>query len=211
MATTICNTAKNNYIAAKITMTNATDAYQPCSTSNPSEYPTPDQTLQPIPDPVAQRKMIADALQTKFNDQVALYTSLLSSTNALIAATQPLKDYKSILTSQLNTNNKQNQILQEQVTSGSNTINQVNSKVPELVRNGPFGSTNLQKGVTYAFLTLYSLFFISLSAVLYLQFKNTVSPSLLITGIVIMLGGAAAGAYFCVMSTGYGLGVQPAL
>ena len=209
MATTICNTAKNNYIAAKITMTNATDAYQPCSTSNPSEYPAPDQILQPIPDPVAQRKTIANALQTKFNDQVALYTSLLSSTNALIAATQPLKDYKSILTSQLNANNKQNQILQEQVTTGSNTINQVNSEVPELASNGPFGSINLQNGVTYTFLTLYSLFFMSLSAVLYLQFKNTVSFSVLIPGIGIMLGGATIGGYYSVMSTGYGLGVQP--
>jgi hypothetical protein len=202
-----CTIARNNYTAAKITMANTTSAYETCSKENPSQYPAPDQILQPIPDPVAQRKTIADALQTKFNDQVALYTSLLSSTNALIAATQPLKDYKSILTSQLNANNQQNQILQEQVTTGSNSINQINTQLPDLSNNGPFGATNLQNGVGYSFLTFYSLFFLSLSAVLYLKFKNTVSPSLLITGIIIMVGGAAAGAYFCAVSKDYGLGL----
>jgi len=207
MESDACNTAKNNYIAAKITMTNATSAYQTCSAQNPSQYVAPDQTLQPVPDPVAQRKTIADTLQTQFNDQVALYTSLLSSTKALIAATQPLKDYKSILTNQLNATNQQNQTMQEQLTTGSNTINQVNSQVPELVSNGPFGAANLQNGVAYSFLTLYSLFFLSLSVVVYLQFKNIISPSLLIIGIIIMLGGAATGAYFCAVSKEYGLGL----
>jgi len=207
MPTTTCNTAKNNYVAAKITMTNATSAYQTCSAQNPSQYSAPDQILQPVPDPVAQRKTIADALQVKFNDQVALYTSLLTSTKALIAATQPLKDYKSILTNQLNATNQQNQTLQEQLTTGSNVINQVNSQVPELSNHGPFGATNIQNGVAYTFLTFYSLFFLSLSTVLYLQFKNTISPSLLITGIIIMVGCAATGAYFCAISETYGLGL----
>ena len=202
-----CTIAKNNYVAAKITMTNATSAYQTCSEQNPSQYSAPDKTLQPIPDPVAQRKTIADTLQTRFNDQLALYTSLLTSTKVLIAATQPLKDYKSILTNQLNATNQQNQTLQEQLTTGSNIINQVNSQVPELSNHGPFGATNIQNGVAYTFLTLYSLFFLSLSAVLYLRFKNTISPSLLITGIIIMLGGAATGAYFCAISETYGLGL----
>ena len=209
MATSICTTAQNNYTAAKITMQNATATYQTCSTQNPSQYSAPDQILQPIPDPVVQRTTIANTLQTQFNDQVALYTSLLSSTKALIAATQPLTDYKSILTNQLNATNQQNQILLQQITTGANTINQVNTQVPELVSNGPFGSTNLQSGITYTFLSFYSLFFISLSAVLYLRFKNTVSLYLLITGIIIMIACAAVAAFMCVMSTGYGLGLQP--
>ena len=202
-----CTIAKNNYVAAKITMTNATSAYQTCSATNSSQYPAPDQILQPVPDPVTQRKTIADTLQTQFNDQVALYTSLLTSTKALIAATQPLKDYKSILTNQLNANNKQNQTLEQQITTGSNTINQVNSQIPELSNNGPFGATNLQDGVAYGFLTFYSLFFLSLSAVLYLRFKNTISPAILIIGILIMLGGATTGAYYCAISKDYGLGL----
>jgi len=202
-----CTIAKNNYTAAKITMANTTSAYETCSKENPSQYPAPDQILQPIPDPVTQRKTIANTLQTKFNDQVALYTSLLSSTKALIAATQPLNDYKTILTNQLESTNKENTSLLQKIQTYSNIINQTSNSIPELSNTGPFGATNLQNGVGYSFLTFYSLFFISLSAVLYLQLKNTVSLSLLITGIILMLGGAAAGAYFCAVSKDYGLGL----
>jgi hypothetical protein len=202
-----CTIAKNNYTAAKITMANTTSAYETCSKENPSQYPAPDQILQPIPDPVTQRKTIANTLQTKFNDQVALYTSLLSSTKALIAATQPLNDYKTILTNQLESTNKENTSLLQKIQTYSNVINQTSSSIPELSNRGPFGATNLQNGVAYSFLSLYSLFFISLSAVLYLQFKNTVSPYLLITGIVLMIVLAAMGAYFCAISKYYGLGL----
>ena len=195
MATTICTTAQNNYTAAKITMQNATAAYQTCSTQNPSQYSAPDQILQPVPDPVVQRTAIANTLQTQFNDQVALYTSLIASTKALIAATQPLKDYKSILTNQLNTTNQQNETLQQQITTGTNTFNQVNSNVPELSNTGPFGTANLRSGVLGSFLFFNSLFYIVLSAVLYLRYKNSISPGILYSGIaaLILLGGVGGG------------------
>ena len=204
-----CTTYSGAYTQAITNTTTATNNYEQCKTDQPSVYNTNPitQTLQSVVDPVVQRKTIANALQTKFNDQVALYTSLLSSTKALIAATQPLNDYKTILTNQLESTNKENTSLLQKIQTYSNVINQTSNSIPELSNTGPFGATNLQNGVGYSFLTFYSLFFISLSAVLYLQFKNTISPSLLITGIVLMLGGAAAGAYFCAISKDYGLGL----
>jgi len=204
-----CTTYSGAYTQAITNITTATNNYEQCKTDQPSVYNTNPitQTLQSIVDPVTQRKTIANALQTKFNDQVALYTSLLSSTKALIAATQPLNDYKTILTNQLESTNKENTSLLQKIQTYSNVINQTSNSIPELSNTGPFGATNLQNGIGYSFLTFYSLFFISLSAVLYLQLKNTVSPSLLITGIVLMVGGAAAGAYFCAISKDYGLGL----
>ena len=103
-----CTTYSGAYTQAITNTTTATNNYEQCKTDQPSVYNTNPitQTLQSIVDPVVQRKTIANALQTKFNDQVALYTSLLSSTKALIAATQPLNDYKTILTNQLESTNK---------------------------------------------------------------------------------------------------------
>ena len=118
---------------------------------------------------------------------------MLATTKALVVATEPLKTYKDILQSQLTNNMNQVISTKQKIASGASQINSVNSQIPELSNTGPFGTTNNRRGVGIAFLVFYSLFFLSLSAVLYLRFKESVQKSLLIIGILIMLGGAGTG------------------
>jgi len=203
---TTCDTAQNNYIAGKIAMTNAQTAYGKCIGSDPA-YSSSSYTmaLQPVVNSNTLRmNQVAPILQT-INNQSVTYSALITSTKALIAATQPLKDYKSILQNQLNATAQENQSVQQQITTNANTMTQTMASIPDLSNAGPFGTANAQSGVGYAFLSFYSVFFLLLSAVIYIKFKNSVSGSLLITGIVLLLGAAGAGAYCCAV---YGLGLQ---
>lgn len=182
-----------------------------CTAQNPGKYPIK-YVLQKtgLSDELkAQQAEVLKALNTRFSNAVANYTGMLATTKALVVATEPLKTYKSILQSQLTTNATQVDSMKQKIASGANQINSVNSQIPDLSKNGPFGSTDNRTGVGIGFLVFYSLFFLSLSAVLYLRFKESVQKSLLIMGILIMLGGAGTGAYFLSITNSYGLGMEP--
>jgi hypothetical protein len=203
---TSCDTALNDYTVAKINIDNAVSKYETCRNTN-SNLPPVDKTLQPVPNPTSQRITTVQPLLQTINNQTATYTALITSTKALIAATQPLIDYKTILQGQLDATGQQNQTLQQQIVTDANLLNQTMASIPDLSNAGPFGTANVQSGVSYAFLSFYSFFFILLSVLLYWRFKNSFPKSLLITGIVIMLLAAGAGAYFCAISSNYGLGL----
>jgi len=190
-----CTIAKNNYTAAKITMANTTSEYEKCSKENPSQYSAPDQILQPIPDPQTQRQIVADTLKSQLNEKLASYTALLTSTKALMAATQPLKNYKSILQTQLNATSQQNETLKQTITSGEQTVNASISADPQLSNTGPFGTINSRTGIIIGFLFFNSLFYILLSIVLYLRYKNSISPGVLYSGLamLILFGGIGGG------------------
>ena len=211
MATTetSCTRLYGKYIETQNDYVTATGNLQFCNRDYPNKNPI-NYSTQKVLSPSDQKKNTIDPLGQQFNDQVALYTSLVGSTKALIAATQPLKDYKSILQQQLNQTSEQNQSMQQKITTSTNIINQESAAVPDLSNAGPFGTPNLQKGVGYAFLAFYILFFILLSVFLYIQFKNSGSVALVITGIFLMLVAAGAGAYFFCISSDYGLGLADA-
>jgi len=198
-----CDTAKNEYISAKIAIANKTKAYQPCAGTDEA-YPAVDETLQPVADPKTQNINTVSPIVQSINDSTTTYTALVTSTKALLAATQPLTDYKTILQNQLNATTQHNQSLQQKITTETNSMNQTMAAIPDLSNAGPFGASNVQQGVGYAFLTFYSFFFILLSVFLYIYFKNSISSSLLITGIVLVIGLAGLIAYICAV---YGLGL----
>jgi hypothetical protein len=192
-----CDTAQNKYIAEKIAMTNAQIAYARCVGTDPA-YPTSsyNMALQPVIDPKTDRMRQVLPVVQNISNQASLYASLITSTKALIAATQPLTDYKTILQGQLNATLQQNASMEQQITTDA-AITMANLAItPDLSKGGPFGTSNVQQGVLWGFLAFYSLFFILLSVVIYLKFKNSVSSSLLITGIIVMLAAAGVGAYF---------------
>lgn len=191
-----CNTAKREYISAKITMTNKTNAYEPCAETD-ATYPAVDERLQPVPDPRTQRTNTLTPIIDAINNQNTTYTALVTSIKALISAMQPLTDYKTILQNQLASTSTNNAVIQKQIASNANSTMISMAATPDLSKGGPFGTSNVQQGVLWGFLSFYSFFFILLSAVIYLKLKNSVSMSLLIIGILILLAGAGAGAYFC--------------
>lgn len=182
-----------------------------CATQYPTKYKV-DYTLQTtgLSDALkAQQAQDLQGLKTRYNYVTANYTQMLATTKALIIATEPLRNYKDLLQRQLTANSNQVSSMQQQISSGANQINSVNSKIPELSNTGPFGSTNNRTGIGIAFLVFYSMFFLSLSVVLYLRFNASVQKALLIIGIMILLVGAGAGAYFLSIADSYGLGMAP--
>jgi hypothetical protein len=209
MANSTCSAKQGTYIQSMGAFQQAELAYKPCSTTDQTtynQYPII-QTIQPIPNP---KQILVDTraiLLSQYNTLIASYSSLLSSTKALIAATQPLQSYKSMLQSQLDASSQQMNMIQQQIATESTIITQTNATNPELSNIGPFGTSNVQTGVSAAFLTFYSIFFILISAILYLQFKNSVSSASLIIGIILLLTAAGTGAYFCAISNDYGLGL----
>jgi hypothetical protein len=216
LGTIACDANYANYTAALGGYnTNYAKFNQPlqtvCATQNPTKYKV-GYTLEKtgLSDALkAQQAKDLEGLKIRYNYVTANYTGMLATTKALIVATEPLRTYKDLLQRQLTANSNQISSMQQQISSGANQINSVNSKIPDLSNTGPFGSTNDRTGVGIAFLVFYSLFFLSLSAVLYLRFKESVQKTLLIIGILIMLGGAGAGAYFLSITNSYGLGMKP--
>ena len=216
LGTVACDANYGNYTAAIGAYTTNYAKFdqalqKTCATQNPGKYPA-EYILQKAGENDALKSQQAkdiQALQTRFSNAVANYTGMLATTKALVVATEPLKTYKDILQSQLTNNMNQVISTKQKIASGASQINSVNSQIPELSNTGPFGTTNNRRGVGIAFLVFYSLFFLSLSAVLYLRFKESVQKSLLIIGILIMLGGAGTAAYFLSITNSYGLGMQP--
>jgi len=201
-----CDSLYGDYIQKQTGFASASSTLKMCNTSYPDKYPM-NMSLQPVVTPAQQRYNTAQPLQAQFNSQVALYTSLVASTKAFIAAAQPLQTYKSILESQLNGVTTNNKNLKQQIATNTNTVNQVSVAVPQLSNIGPFGAKDLKTGVGYAFLVTYSLFFILVAIVLYIRFSQTGSKAVLIICLLIMLAAAATGAYFFAISTDYGLGL----
>jgi len=201
-----CDSLYGDYIQKQTGFTSASSTLKMCNTSDPTKYPM-NMSLQPVITPAQQRYNTAQPLQAQFNSQLTLYTSLVASTKAFIAAAQPLQTYKSILESQLNGATINNKNLQQQIATNTNTVNQVSVTVPQLSHIGPFGAKDLKTGVGYSFLVTYSLFFILVAVVLYIRFSQTGSKPVLIICLLIMLAAAATGAYFFAISTDYGLGL----
>lgn len=201
-----CDSLYGDYIQKQTGFTSASSNLKICNTSDPTKYPM-NMSLQPVITPAQQRYNTAQPLQAQFNSQLTLYTSLVASTKAFIAAAQPLQTYKSILESQLNGATTTNQNIQKQIATNTDIVNQVSVAVPQLSHIGPFGAKDLKTGVGYSFLVTYSLFFILVAIVLYIRFSQTGSKAVLIICLLIMLVAAAAGAYFFAISTDYGLGL----
>ena len=201
-----CDSLYGDYIQKQTGFASASSNLKMCNTSDPTKYPM-NMSLQPVITPAQQRYNTAQPLQAQFNSQLTLYTSLVASTKAFIAAAQPLQTYKSILESQLNGATTTNQNIQKQIATNTDIVNQVSVAVPQLSHIGPFGAKDLKTGVGYSFLVTYSLFFILVAIVLYIRFSQTGSKAVLIICLLIMLVAAAAGAYFFAISTDYGLGL----
>jgi len=199
-----CDRLQGTYVQAITAASSAVSNYTICNTNDPTIYRM-QYTVQQAVDPVIQRSNTIRPILDSINNQAATYATLITSTKALIAATQPLNNYKTILQGQLDATAQQNKTLQEQITTDANAINQGMASIPDLSNAGPFGTATMQQGVGYGFLSIYSFFFILFSVFLYLRFKKSFSGSLLITGILLLLGGAGAGAYFIAI---YGLGLQ---
>ena len=185
-----CDASKVRYDNTIKDASSALLTYASCNSADAVNYPM-EKTVQSVINPIQQRTITLVPIIESINNQNATYTALVTSTKALIAATQPLTDYKTILQGQLNTS------LQQQIASNANTTMASMALIPDLSNGGPFGTSNVQQGIMYSFLTFYSLFFILLSVVIYLKFKNSLPSSMLITGILVLLGAAGVGAYFC--------------
>jgi hypothetical protein len=206
MADPTCPTLQGNYIQQERSFSNTIDAYTPCNNADPNTYPMP-YIIEDVPDPYVQRNEAAIKLTNQFWSLAGSYHAAYFTGSALQSAALPMEAYNFILTSQLEILNAENQTIKDGIASGTNTINQINAMVPELSNTGPFGATNLKSGMAYGFLTAYGVFFISLCAVLYIRYKNTIPTSVLWIGILLLLGGACAGAYFCAVSKTFGLGL----
>jgi hypothetical protein len=197
-----CTQLQGAYVQTNAAFKTATSNYQTgCPTANITER------VQPVISPEDQRRTIATTLQQKMNDQYAIYTSYIASTKAIIAATEPLRSYKAILQGQLDATTIQNESIKQQITTNSNTVTQIAETIPDLSNSGAFGASNVQWGIGFPFLIFYSLFFILLVTVLYLRFRDSGYRSAVIVGLILLLGGAATGAYFFSVSKNYGLGL----
>jgi len=82
------------------------------------------------------------------------------------------------------------------------------ASTPDLSNGGPFGTANVQQGVLYGLLSFYSLFFILLSAVIYLKLKNSMPSYVVILGILVLLAGAGVGAYYLAFTSFFIFDVQ---
>jgi len=191
-----CDASKVAYDNTIKDASNALLTYASCNSADAINYPM-EKTVQSVINPIQQRTITLVPIIQSINNQNTTYTALVTSTKALIAATQPLTDYKTILQGQLDATLQQNTSLQQQIASNANTTMASMALIPDLSKGGPFGTSNVQQGIMYSFLTFYSLFFILLSVVIYLKFKNSLPSSMLITGILVLLGTAGVGAYFC--------------
>ena len=206
MADPTCPALEGAYIQQERSFSKTIDAYTPCNTADPNEYPMP-YIIEDVPNPAAQRIEVYTELSNQFNNLSGSYVGTYQIGKALVSAALPMEAYNFILTSQLDILNAENETIKSGIASGTNTINQLNDLVPDLSNTGPFGATNLKSGMAYGFLSAYGVFFISLGAVLYMRYKNSVPTIVLLTGILLLLGGAGAGAYFCAISKTVGLGL----
>jgi len=194
--TNACDASKVLYNNTIKDASNAVSNYASCNSADAVNYPM-DKTVQTAISPSQQRTNTVKPIIDAINNQNTTYTALVTSTKALIAATQPLTNYKTILQAQLAATTIQNASMQKQIASDANSTMLTMAATPDLSNGGPFGTSSVQQGVLWGFLSFYSLFFILLSVIIYLKFKNSIRSSVLITGIVVLLGAAGTGAYFC--------------
>lgn len=194
--TDICTELQGKYVQSINAASSAVSNYSSCNTNDPNAYRM-EYTVQSVISPSQQRINTISPIINSIGDKANTYTALVTSTKALIAATQPLTDYKSILQGQLDATLQQNASMQQQITTDANSTRISMAITPDLSNGGPFGTSSVQQGIMYSFLAFYSLFFVLLSLIIYLKFKNSLSSSMLITGIVVLLVAAGIGAYFC--------------
>jgi hypothetical protein len=191
-----CVAIQGNYIQTQMAFTAASNNYQQCNTSNPSQYPIT-QVLQPVAAIAEQRQDSANLMQYIFQSLVTQYKNAYTSAAAITYGVDPLNEYKSILQSQLNTTTELNGTLEQEIASSTNSVNQELANIPQLTSSGPFGFYNTYDAIGYMFFLFYILFFILLSIVLYVVLKDTYKLDILLTGIVVLVGAATAGGYFC--------------
>jgi hypothetical protein len=190
-----CTSVYGDYIQKRTAFSAASGTYESCHQSDPKKYPL-DYSLQAVVDPNQARIETANVLRKQFQNQLAHYTSLVSSTKALLAATQPLKEYKTILQKQLNQATEQNKNLKEQIATGANVVNALFETQPQLTNTGPFGTVNDKQGILSSFLFFNSLFYILLSLYIYMRFKNSVSSAVIYAVIGLLL-------VVCIVGGGY--------
>jgi len=191
-----CVAIQGNYIQTQMAFSAASNNYQQCNTSNPSQYPIT-QVLQPVAAIAEQRQDIANLMQYTFQSLVTQYENAYTSAAAITYGVDPLNEYKSILQSQLDDTTALNGTLEQEIASNTNSVNQELAVIPQLTSAGPFGFYNTYDAVGYVFFSFYILFFILLSIVLYVVFKNIYGLGTLLTGIGVVLGAATVGGYFC--------------
>ena len=190
-----CVAIQGNYIQTQMAFTAASNNYQQCNTSNPSQYPIT-QSLQPVVPPEQQRAAIAKELNTQWGDIVQSYQNLFAGTQALVLAAQPIHDYRALLQAQLNTTIAENTAMAQQIASDTNTVQQELATIPDLTNLGPFGTATESSGLLFIFIPICILFSILVSIVLYISLKDTWSTSLLLTIIGILLVGTGVGLFF---------------
>ena len=89
------------------------------------------------------------------------------------------------------TQTAENTGLQNSLTTNVEITNALNSG-KNLSSTGPFGYSNTRVGVGYAFLGVYNAFFIVLSIVLYVRFKNAIGGIAMGFAVFLLLAGAVA-------------------
>jgi hypothetical protein len=165
-------------------------AYNLCSSQNSSIY-------KPLPIiqsdmPQSQKNTIEVAeLHGQHQGNTTTYSSLLQSVKVMMAAAEPLTNYRFLLNQQLLTQTAVNKGLENSLTTNAEVVNILNSGT-NLSSTGPFGYANTRVGIGYTFLGIYNIFFLVLAISLYVRFKNAIGGIVMGFILFLLLGGAIA-------------------
>jgi hypothetical protein len=192
-----CNdNSKPIYQTAENSFRQAATAYALCTAQNPSTYTPPSNSLQPTSSQSQSNAMQTAELKTKFEGNKIIYSNMLQTVKVMMAAAEPLTEYRTILNNQLNDKKNINAKLETKIATGANEFNGIAVAFEDLSHTGPFGFSNIKLGVGYAFLAVYNLFFLVLGIVLFVRFKNSLGTIPMIIIVILLLIGAGLIEYF---------------
>jgi hypothetical protein len=195
-----CDTnSKPLYDTAKSTFVAAAATYELCTGQNPTAYPPPSESLQPISSQAQSNTKEAAELKVKFEKNKTIYSNMLQTVKVMKAAAEPLTEYRTILNKQLNDKQTINAKLETKISTGANEFNGVAAEFEDLSNTGPFGFANTKLGVGYVFLGMYSLFFIVLGIVLFVRFKNSLGTIPMLVIVILLLIAAGLIEYFLLL------------
>ena len=185
-------TAQQLYVTAENTFNKDPNVvgYKICSAQNPTIYqPLP--TLQSSPTQSQLNAQEVAQLYGNYQGNTVLYSSLLQSVKVMMAAAEPLTEYRELLNIQLSVQTQENKGFESQLTTSTNMANNLNSG-NILSNTGPFGFATIRQGIGYSFMGVYNSFFLLLAIAFYIRFKNSLGMIPTILGILIVLAGAVA-------------------
>jgi hypothetical protein len=184
------------YNTAQSTFVEAAATYGLCTAQNPTTYPSPSKSLQPTSSQAQSNTKDTVELKAKFEGNKVIYSNMVQTVKVMMAAAEPLTEYRTILNKQLNEKQTINTKLETKIATGANEFNGVAVEFEDLSHTGPFGFSNIKRGVGYTFLAMYNLFFLVLGIVLFVRFKNSLGTILMIVIVILLLITAGLIEYF---------------